>query len=211
MGGGHAAPASVVARPHGWWRHARRHPPSRPHRPPGSATSVSGITFIVRTYRAAALVSSLPVALSRRRSVAASVARTTVATAGLVPTSYAVAPAVAAAPRPCTCLTKEYTQDGLVVFQDLCTKEVASAPAGNTQSSSWCRRSSRLRSSSNHGATAQNRTPASAGVFRLRLTRCGTVAHQLSPPGDRRHNEEQPGQYGANTEHRAPDPGFPGC
>ena len=34
---------------------------------------------------------------------------------GVVATSYAVAPAVAAAPR-CTCLTKEYTQDGLVVF-----------------------------------------------------------------------------------------------
>jgi len=47
-------------------------------------------------------------------------------------TSYAVAPTVAAAPR-CTCLTKEYTQDGLVVFQDVCTKEVASAPIGNTQ------------------------------------------------------------------------------
>jgi hypothetical protein len=45
-------------------------------------------------------------------------------------TSYAVAPA--AAPR-CTCLTKEYTQDGLVVFKDVCTKEVASAPIGNTQ------------------------------------------------------------------------------
>ena len=47
-------------------------------------------------------------------------------------TSYAVAP-VAAAPRPCTCLTKEYTPDNLVVFKDVCTKEVASAPIGNTQ------------------------------------------------------------------------------
>jgi hypothetical protein len=46
--------------------------------------------------------------------------------------TYAVAPAVATT-RPCTCLTKEYTQDNLVVFKDLCTKEVASAPAGNTQ------------------------------------------------------------------------------
>ncbi len=55
-----------------------------------------------------------------------------VATAGLVATSYAVAPAVATA-KPCTCLTKEYTPDNLVVFKDLCTKEVASAPAGNTQ------------------------------------------------------------------------------
>lgn len=44
-------------------------------------------------------------------------------------TAYAVRPAYTA-PR-CTCLTKEYTQDGLVVFQDVCTKEVASAPAGN--------------------------------------------------------------------------------
>ena len=50
---------------------------------------------------------------------------------GLVATSYAVAPAVAA--RPCTCLTKEYTPDNLVVFKDVCTKEVASAPIGNTQ------------------------------------------------------------------------------
>ena len=49
---------------------------------------------------------------------------------GLVATSYALAPS---APRPCTCLTKEYTPDNLVVFKDLCTKEVASAPAGNTQ------------------------------------------------------------------------------
>ena len=48
--------------------------------------------------------------------------------------SYAVAPSYAAAPAPrCTCLTKEYTQDGLVVFQDVCTKEAASAPVGSTQ------------------------------------------------------------------------------
>ena len=50
---------------------------------------------------------------------------------GLVATSYAVAPIATA--KPCTCLTKEYTPDNLVVFKDLCTKEVASAPAGNTQ------------------------------------------------------------------------------
>jgi hypothetical protein len=43
-------------------------------------------------------------------------------------TTYAAAPA-----RPCTCLTKEYTPDNLVVFKDVCTKEVASAPIGNTQ------------------------------------------------------------------------------
>ena len=53
---------------------------------------------------------------------------------GLVATSYAAAPVVAA-PRPCTCLTKEYTPDNLVVFKDVCTKEVASAPVGNTQCS----------------------------------------------------------------------------
>ena len=33
-------------------------------------------------------------------------------------------------PGPCTCLTKNYTQEGLVVFQDLCTKEMASASVG---------------------------------------------------------------------------------
>jgi hypothetical protein len=54
-------------------------------------------------------------------------------TGGLVATTYAVAPAIATTAKPCTCLTKEYTPDNLVVFKDLCTKEVASAPAGNTQ------------------------------------------------------------------------------
>ena len=29
---------------------------------------------------------------------------------------------------PCTCLTKTYTPDGLVMFADVCTKEAASAP-----------------------------------------------------------------------------------
>jgi hypothetical protein len=38
-----------------------------------------------------------------------------------------VAAPVVAAPGPCTCLTKTYTQDGLVVFADVCTKEAASA------------------------------------------------------------------------------------
>jgi hypothetical protein len=35
---------------------------------------------------------------------------------------------VARDPGPCTCLTKEYTPEGIVVFRDLCTKEMASAP-----------------------------------------------------------------------------------
>jgi hypothetical protein len=54
---------------------------------------------------------------------------------GVAATTYAVAPTtVTAAPAPsCTCLTKEYTPDNLVVFKDVCTKEVASAPIGNTQ------------------------------------------------------------------------------
>jgi hypothetical protein len=37
-----------------------------------------------------------------------------------------------AAPGPCTCLTKTYTQDGLVVFADVCTKEAASARVDGT-------------------------------------------------------------------------------
>lgn len=43
----------------------------------------------------------------------------------------AYAAPVAAAPR-CTCLTKEYTQEGTVIFRDVCTKEIASAPTGTT-------------------------------------------------------------------------------
>jgi hypothetical protein len=43
------------------------------------------------------------------------------------------APDVAVAPGPCTCLTKTYTADGLVVFADVCTKEAATARVdGNT-------------------------------------------------------------------------------
>ena len=46
-------------------------------------------------------------------------------------------PALAAAPGPCTCLTKTYTPEGLVVFADVCTKESASAPAeGDTADAS---------------------------------------------------------------------------
>ena len=41
---------------------------------------------------------------------------------GLAPVETAVQPG------PCTCLTKNYTPEGMVVFQDLCTKEMASAP-----------------------------------------------------------------------------------
>ena len=36
--------------------------------------------------------------------------------------------APAATPAPCSCLTKNYTPSGLVVFADICTKESASAP-----------------------------------------------------------------------------------
>jgi hypothetical protein len=35
---------------------------------------------------------------------------------------------VVSTPGPCTCLTESYTQDGMVVFADLCTKESAAAP-----------------------------------------------------------------------------------
>jgi hypothetical protein len=44
-----------------------------------------------------------------------------------VDTPVDVAPAMT--PAPCTCLTKTYTPDGLVVFADICTKESASAQA----------------------------------------------------------------------------------
>jgi hypothetical protein len=46
------------------------------------------------------------------------------------------APIVTTAPGPCTCLTKNYTPSGLVVFADVCTKESASAPVDSTADAS---------------------------------------------------------------------------
>jgi hypothetical protein len=42
--------------------------------------------------------------------------------------TYAVARPVIAAPGPCTCLTKEYTPEGAVLFKDRCTNEAAINP-----------------------------------------------------------------------------------
>ena len=74
MGGGHGMMRMWWRRPHGWWRHPCRdascrdpprwHPPRRHPPHPSSAPD-----------SAAALVSSLPVALQSRRSLAASVGR----------------------------------------------------------------------------------------------------------------------------------------
>ena len=44
------------------------------------------------------------------------------------PVGYVVRDTATVQPGPCTCLTKNYTPEGMVVFQDLCTKEMASAP-----------------------------------------------------------------------------------
>ena len=49
--------------------------------------------------------------------------------------TYAVArPAVAAVPGPCTCLSKEYTPQGQVLFKDRCTNEAAINPPLQQQS-----------------------------------------------------------------------------
>jgi len=49
------------------------------------------------------------------------------------PVGYAVRGVeTAVQPGPCTCLTKNYTPEGMVVFQDLCTKESASTPVAGT-------------------------------------------------------------------------------
>jgi hypothetical protein len=50
---------------------------------------------------------------------------------GGVDDGFDVAPVVAT-PGPCTCLTKTYTPDGLVVFADVCTNEAASARVDGT-------------------------------------------------------------------------------
>jgi len=48
------------------------------------------------------------------------------------PVAYVDGVETAVQPGPCTCLTKNYTPEGMVVFQDLCTKEMASAPVDGT-------------------------------------------------------------------------------
>lgn len=45
------------------------------------------------------------------------------------PVGYAVR---AVEPGPCTCLTKNYTPEGQVVFADICTKESATAPVAGS-------------------------------------------------------------------------------
>jgi hypothetical protein len=42
--------------------------------------------------------------------------------------TYIASRPVASAPGPCTCLSKEYTQEGVVVFKDRCTNEMAMNP-----------------------------------------------------------------------------------
>jgi hypothetical protein len=50
------------------------------------------------------------------------------------PVGYAVRGIETAVPSPCSCLTKNYTPEGQVVFADICTKESASAPvAGSSE------------------------------------------------------------------------------
>jgi len=54
---------------------------------------------------------------------------------GVRTVGYTVARPVVSTPGPCTCLSKEYTQDGMVVFQDRCTNEAAAAQIGGQQQS----------------------------------------------------------------------------
>ena len=49
------------------------------------------------------------------------------------PPTVISAPAVTQAPAPCNCLTKQYLQDGSVLFTDLCTKEQAMATPAELQ------------------------------------------------------------------------------
>ena len=97
---------------------------------------------------------------------------------------YVDAPVVAT-PGPCTCLTKTYTTDGLVVFADVCTKEAASARVDGTararsksQPTAKQPRRRMLRSttkqwrnSRRHRTTRAAPTPSSWGRTRKRLLR----------------------------------------
>jgi hypothetical protein len=44
------------------------------------------------------------------------------------PVAVAAPTYIASRPGPCTCLSKEYTQEGVVVFKDRCTNEMAMNP-----------------------------------------------------------------------------------
>src|SRR5574341_697198 len=61
------------------------------------------------------------------------------------PVAAGVGAPVVSTPGPCTCLTKSYAQDGMVVFADLCTKESAAAISDTPSRSRlgserrWCR------------------------------------------------------------------------
>jgi hypothetical protein len=44
------------------------------------------------------------------------------------PVVYAASPVAVSAPGPCTCLSKEYTPEGAVLFKDRCTNEMAMNP-----------------------------------------------------------------------------------
>jgi hypothetical protein len=46
----------------------------------------------------------------------------------VVGTTYAVTRPVVSTPGPCTCLSKEYTPEGAVLFKDRCTNEMAMNP-----------------------------------------------------------------------------------
>ena len=47
--------------------------------------------------------------------------------------TYIASRPVVSAPGPCTCLSKEYTQEGVVVFKDRCTNEMAMNPPAQQQ------------------------------------------------------------------------------
>jgi hypothetical protein len=49
------------------------------------------------------------------------------------PPTVVSAPVATQAPPPCNCLTKQYLQDGSVLFADLCTKEQATATPAELQ------------------------------------------------------------------------------
>jgi hypothetical protein len=56
--------------------------------------------------------------------------------APVVYSAYRARPVYAAAPNPCSCLSKAYTPEGQVVFSDNCTKESAMAPVPGVQQQS---------------------------------------------------------------------------
>ncbi len=128
---GPSHPPLVVARPGGDLNHSVLHPAPNVQLPPPVTPQPHTTEMKGHWWRPGGIITAIdPVAVGAPSVVAgipsvAVHAPGTVAT-GTLPLTRVPSPAAA---EPCTCLTKQYLDDGSVLFRDICTKEAAIATA----------------------------------------------------------------------------------